>query len=83
MYHCNHVKGYTLVALSTFLLLCTHHLHLVPQVSHHPKWKPVPITSTIFKTFWRQSHFFPGLLGAAHGTSQRTAEDELYTGFRG
>ena len=36
----NHFKVKNLVAFSTSITLCNHHLYLLPKHCHHPKRKP-------------------------------------------
>lgn len=37
-----HFKVYSSVTLSTFIMLYNHH-HLVPEIFHHPRMKPIRI----------------------------------------
>lgn len=40
IYHFNQMKVQNSGALSAFTVLCILHDYLVPELVHHPKWKP-------------------------------------------
>lgn len=48
-YHFNHFKIYNSVAVIAFMLLYNHDHYLVPELSHHPKWKPHTMADTFEK----------------------------------
>ena len=60
LYKSNHFKVKDLVALSTFRMLCNHHLRLVSEPSHPTKGDPNPLSSHTPSPSprpWHQVHF--------------------------
>ena len=62
IYHFSHFEVSNSVALSTFIVLYTHHLHHLWNFSIFPKWSSVPIKHQLPTLGpWHPPFYFPSL----------------------